>query len=249
MQGKWGRDHSRSPLRLPPGDDLAGAGDRAGGRAGLLPALVTRGREGPERSHDVRRIATAAFILLIAAQVIAPAGPGARGEGKEKVQFKAREFEPGAVRLLDGPFREAMLRDQKYLLSLDNDRLLHNFRVNAGLPSSARPLGGWEAPDVELRGHSVGHFLTALALMYAGTGDERFKAKGDALVAELARVQQALPSRGANPGYLSAFPEEFFDRVDKRQRVWPLTTRCIRSWPVCSTCVSSRATGRRSTYS
>ncbi|HZS03548.1 MAG TPA: beta-L-arabinofuranosidase domain-containing protein [Blastocatellia bacterium] len=168
----------------------------------------------------MRRIATAAFILLIAAQVIAPAGPGARGEGKEKVQFKAREFEPGAVRLLDGPFREAMLRDQKYLLSLDNDRLLHNFRVNAGLPSSARPLGGWEAPDVELRGHSVGHFLTALALMYAGTGDERFKAKGDALVAELARVQQALPSRGANPGYLSAFPEEFFDRVDKRQRVW-----------------------------
>jgi DUF1680 family protein len=106
------------------------------------------------------------------------------------------------------------------LLELDSDRLLHNFRVTAGLPSSAQPLGGWEDPKGELRGHTVGHFLSACALMYAATGDARFKEKGDRIVAELAKVQEALPSKGFNKGFLSAYPEEFFDRVDKRVRVW-----------------------------
>jgi DUF1680 family protein len=153
---------------------------------------------------------------------VARRGPAAvRPESpKVAVTLAARPFPLQDVRLLDGPFREAMQRDQKYLLALEPDRLLHNFRVNAGLPSTARPLGGWEAPDVELRGHSVGHYLSALALMYASTGDERFKARGDLMVAELAKVQAALPSRGAHAGYLSAFPEELIDRVDARQKVW-----------------------------
>ncbi len=138
----------------------------------------------------------------------------------DKIESAARPFPPEAVRLLDGPFKEAMARDQAYLLSLDPDRLLHNFRVNAGLPSTAQPLGGWEAPDVELRGHSVGHYLSALALMYAGTGDVRFKTRAEAIVAELARVQQALAQKGAGTGYLSAFPEEFIDRVEARKPVW-----------------------------
>ena len=112
-----------------------------------------------------------------------------------------------------------MIRDEEYLLSLDQDRLLHNFRVTAGLPSSAQPLGGWEAPDVELRGHSVGHYLSAVSIMYASTGDTRFKARADSLVAELAKVQAA-EAKTFNPGYLSAFPEELFDRVDSRRRVW-----------------------------
>ena len=144
---------------------------------------------------------------------------GAAAPVREVVPLRARGFPLSDVRLLDGPFREAMVRDQQFLLSLDLDRLLHTFRLNAGLPSSATPLGGWEAPDVELRGHSLGHFLTASALMYAATGDERFKSRVDAVVAELAKVQDALAKR-ANPGYLSAFPEEFFDRVETRRRVW-----------------------------
>ena len=55
--------------------------------------------------------------------------------------------------------------------------------------------------------------------MYAATGDARFKSRADSLVSELAKVQAALAAR-ANTGYLSAFPEEFFDRVERRQRVW-----------------------------
>jgi DUF1680 family protein len=103
---------------------------------------------------------------------------------------------------------------------MDSDRLLHNFRVTAGLPSTAEPLGGWEEPKGELRGHSVGHYLTACALMYAATGEARFKDKANGIVAELAKVQAALPARGFNPGFLSAYPEEFFDRVEKRVQVW-----------------------------
>ena len=133
---------------------------------------------------------------------------------------KVWQFLPTEVRLLDGPFRDAMLRDQQFLLALDPDRLLHTFRLNAGLPSMAQPLGGWEAPDVELRGHSTGHYLSALSLMYAYTGDQRFKARADLLVAELAKVQDALAAKASHPGYLSAFPEELLDRVETRRAVW-----------------------------
>jgi hypothetical protein len=134
---------------------------------------------------------------------------------KPSVPMKATAFALEDVRLLDGPFKHAMELDAKYVLSLDADRLLHNFRLNAGLPSTARPLGGWEAPSGELRGHFVGHYLSACAQMFASTGDARFKDKGDAIVAGMAECQTKLGS-----GYLSAFPESFFDRVERRQNVW-----------------------------
>jgi DUF1680 family protein len=139
--------------------------------------------------------------------------------GKLKVQpvvpLKVHAFELEDVRLLDGPFKHAMELDEQYLLALDVDRLLHNFRVNAGLPSNAKPLGGWEAPDCELRGHFVGHYLSACAQMYASAGDQRYKAKGDAVVAGLAECQTKIGS-----GYLSAYPESFIERVEKPSRVW-----------------------------
>jgi len=135
---------------------------------------------------------------------------------KEAIDFKAQPFNLKQVHLLDGPFKDAMERDRKYLHELDSDRLLHMFRVNAGLPSSAEPLGGWERPDCELRGHTMGHYLSACALMYASTGDEKLKAKADAIVAELAKCQE----KSGETGYLSAFPESWFDRVEAVKRVW-----------------------------
>ncbi len=131
------------------------------------------------------------------------------------VPLKPLAFRLEEVRLLDGPFKHAMELDRQYLLSLDVERLLHNFRVNAGLPSSAEPLGGWEEPNCELRGHFVGHYLSACAMMYAGTADERLEEKGNAVVSGLAECQARIGS-----GYLSAYPEEFIDRVEARKRVW-----------------------------
>jgi uncharacterized protein len=131
------------------------------------------------------------------------------------IPLRAYAFDLRDVRLLDGPLKHAQELDRRYLLSLDPNRLLYTFRRNAGLPTSATPLGGWERPDCELRGHFTGHYLTACALMYASTSDAALKAKGDAVVRGLAECQAQFPS-----GYLSAFPEEYFDRVESGRRVW-----------------------------
>ena len=157
---------------------------------------------------------------LLAVTVVFSALSGWADVPALKVSHVVEPFALPDVRLLDGPFRDAMLRDQKYLLSLDPDRLLHTFRLNVGLPSSAQPLGGWEEPKCELRGHSLGHYLSALSMMYASTGDVAFKQRADHIVAELAVCQSHSVSAGFHEGYLSAFPESFIDRVEQRQKVW-----------------------------
>ena len=80
-------------------------------------------------------------------------------------------------------------------------------------PPRRQPLGGWEEPRCEVRGHFVGHYLSACALMYASTGDERLQGQGRR------RSSPDWPSarRSFGNGYLSAFPEEFFDRVEAAQ--------------------------------
>lgn len=81
-------------------------------------------------------------------------------------------FSLSQVSLSNSPFTENRDRTLSYLRFLDTDRLLYNFRVAAGLPNlGVQAPGGWEAPDVKLRGHSTGHFLKALSQAYAGTGD------------------------------------------------------------------------------
>jgi uncharacterized protein len=119
------------------------------------------------------------------------------------------------VRILDPDLLR--MRDQtlNYLLALDSDRLLHNFRVNAKLPSSAEPLYNRESPTNGWRGHYVGHFLSACGQMYASTGDVRIKTKADAMVVELAKCQAQLGNRG----YLSAFPESSFDDLEQGRPV------------------------------
>jgi DUF1680 family protein len=155
------------------------------------------------------------FQTMLAAVWLA-CGAYASAAASEVAPRQVTPFPLQAVRLLDGPFKAAMERDGTYMLSLDPDRLLHNFRVNAGLPSPAEPLGNWEKPASELRGHLTGHYLSACALMAASTGDERFSERAALLVRELAQCQAALgPS-----GYLSAFPESFFDRLEKGEKVW-----------------------------
>jgi DUF1680 family protein len=124
-------------------------------------------------------------------------------------------FAPSQVRLRPGPALDAAEVNRRFVLGQDVDRLLHNFRKNAGLPSSAAPLGGWEAPDNELRGHYVGHYLSACALIWASFGDAQARQRGDKVVAVLADCQRV---RGN--GYLSAFPEEFFDRLRDNRPVW-----------------------------
>ncbi|XP_061361383.1 uncharacterized protein LOC133305236 [Gastrolobium bilobum] len=120
------------------------------------------------------------------------------------------------VRLLVGSIHwRAQQTNLEYLLMLDVDRLLWSFRKNAGLPTPGTPYGGWEGADVELRGHFVGHYLSASALMWASTQNGSLKEKMSALVAGLSACQERIGT-----GYLSAFPSEFFDRFEAVQSVW-----------------------------
>jgi len=158
--------------------------------------------------------------VLMASPRQDPVVDTAQKDGKtvsyERVPWQVRPFPMKQVRLGEGSCKIAMEADRQYLRSLPPDRLLHTFRINAGIASSAQPLGGWEAPDCELRGHYAGgHYLSACALMYVSSGDEDLKKNADTVVAELGKCQTALKS-----GYLSAFPIEFFDRLRERQRVW-----------------------------
>jgi len=133
------------------------------------------------------------------------------GGGRRRVE----PFALGDVRLGAGAAADEFAVNRRYLLALDPDRLLHTFRLTAGLPTSAAPLGGWEAPDNELRGHFTGHYLSALALMHAQSGDAEAQRRASYVVAELARCQAAIGT-----GYLAAFPEELFDRLRVDKRVW-----------------------------
>lgn len=158
----------------------------------------------------------------LAAQSIYPG----QHAGKMKVETSApvaiKGFDLKDIRLLPSRFRDNMLRDSAWMASIDVNRLLHSFRTNAGVWAgreggymTVKKLGGWESLDCELRGHTTGHLLSAYGLMYAATGSEIFKLKGDSIVTELGKVQDALGN-----GYLSAFPEELINRNIKGQSVW-----------------------------
>jgi DUF1680 family protein len=135
---------------------------------------------------------------------------------RREVAPKVRPFALNEVLLDPGPLQQAREWNRAYMLRLPNDRLLHNFRVTAGIPSVATPLGGWEAPKSELRGHFVGHYLSAAAMLYAATRDAVIKTKADGLVVGIAECQEKLNESG----FVAAYPSEFFVRLDKRDKVW-----------------------------
>jgi DUF1680 family protein len=147
---------------------------------------------------------------------------------EDKLKPAIYSFDLQDIRLLESRFLQNMEREQKWLMSLGTNRLLHSFRTNAGVYSGSEggyddglALRGWESLDCELRGHIMGHILSGLALMYASTGDAQYKRKGDSLVSGLYEVQKALNQYG----YLSAFPQELINRNLAGKPVWaPLYT-------------------------
>ena len=145
-------------------------------------------------------------------------------EGKVNscLSTKVQAFDLQDIRLTESRFLDNLQRDSAWLMSISADRLLHSFRTASGVWAgleggymTVKKLGGWESLDCELRGHTTGHILSASALLYAATGSECFKMKGDSLVTGLKAVQEANGN-----GYISAFPEGLIDRNLKGQRVW-----------------------------
>lgn len=102
------------------------------------------------------------------------------------------------VRLLPSPFKTAVDVNEAYLLSVNPDRLLHNYRKFAGLTPKAEPYGGWERDTIA--GHSLGHYLSAISLMHAQTGNAALKLRAAYIIDELALVQGA-----HGDGYVAGF--------------------------------------------
>ena len=103
------------------------------------------------------------------------------------------------VRLAAGPFLDAQQTDLHYLLELEPDRLLAPFQREAGLPARQESYGNWESGGLD--GHMGGHYLSALALMVASTGDAEALVRLNYFVAELKKCQD----KNGN-GYLGGIP-------------------------------------------
>jgi len=100
------------------------------------------------------------------------------------------------IRLLPSLFLDSVHTNQRYLMRLEPDRLLHNFLKFAGFEPKGGIYGGWE--NDTLSGHTLGHYLSALSLTYAQTGNERLRGRVDYIMSELVRIQ-------ADDGYVSGF--------------------------------------------
>jgi uncharacterized protein len=124
--------------------------------------------------------------------------PNAARAWEEKI-LKVRPLPLNSVRLTGGPLKHAQELDAEYLLQLEPDRMLAYLRQRAGLEPKGKPYGGWDGAGRQLTGHIAGHYLSAVSLMWAATGDARFKERADYIVSELKTVQDA-----QGDGYLGA---------------------------------------------
>lgn len=117
-------------------------------------------------------------------------------------------FDLKEVRLKEGPFKNAQDVDLKYILALNPDRLLAPYLIASGLPVKAERYGNWES--IGLDGHIAGHYLSALAMMYASTGNMEVKNRLDYMISELEKCQQ----KNGN-GYVGGIPQGkvFWDRI------------------------------------
>ncbi len=129
------------------------------------------------------RRATLAFCLSL---VVLSALPALAADDVVKAKREIEPFNLSQVRLLPSPFKSAQDKNSEYLLSVEPDRLIARFRENVGLEPRAKNYGGWEAQSIA--GHSLGHYLSAIAKSYASTGDERFKERAEYVASELGRV-------------------------------------------------------------
>lgn len=112
--------------------------------------------------------------------------PGLAATGRT-LPATARPFPLSAVRLRPSDFARAVEVNRAYLKSLSADRLLHNYRVFAGLEAKAPVYGGWESDTIA--GHTLGHFLSALALTHAQTGDTECVTRARYILGELVECQ------------------------------------------------------------
>jgi uncharacterized protein len=123
------------------------------------------------------------------------------------------------VKIHDGELRRREGANRDYLMRLTNDNLLINFKLEAGryvgrgLASDSH--GGWESPVCQLRGHFLGHWLSAAAIHYEMSGDRELKAKADVIIDELAECQKDNGGQWVGP-----IPEKYLHWIAKGKNIW-----------------------------
>lgn len=129
------------------------------------------------------------------------------------------------VHLTDGLFKEREKVNREYLISLNNNALLQNFYLEAGIilpgaqvisnPENSYLHWGWEAPSCQLRGHFLGHWLSAAAHLISSNKDRELEAKLYNIVDELKRCQIC------NGGeWIGSIPEKYFKRLETNDYIW-----------------------------
>ncbi len=127
--------------------------------------------------------------------------------GKAQTNHQVSYFSLQDVKLLSSPFLQAQQTDLHYILALDPDRLSAPFLREAGLTPKAPSYTNWE--NTGLDGHIGGHYLSALSMMYAATGDTAIYHRLNYMLNELHRAQQAVGTGfiGGTPGSLQLWKE------------------------------------------
>jgi len=143
-------------------------------------------------------VAVSRRILLQGTAAAALLGMSGAHAAQAAMPTVASPFPLDHVRLLPSPYATAVDSNLKYLLSLSADRFLHNYHQFAGLPIKGEVYGGWESDTIG--GEGLGHYLSALALMYAQTGNAECKNRIAYIVSEMDRVQKA-----QGDGYVAGF--------------------------------------------
>ncbi|MDY7539334.1 glycoside hydrolase family 127 protein [Undibacterium sp. 5I1] len=149
------------------------------------------------RRQMLQGIAGSAFLTSFAS-----ASPVIKLTYPFELPKKAAPISLEQVRLLPSPYYDAVVANKAYLLRLKPDRFLHNYHQFAGLPVKDKAYGGWEADTIA--GEALGHYLTALSLMYAQTGDSEMRKRVDYIFNELELAQNAQGS-GDSAGYIAGF--------------------------------------------
>jgi len=161
---------------------------------------------GRSRRNFLASAGTAALAAGVAPMAWTPAVAAAPEPPTGAAPAVLRPFDLADVDLGESPFLHAQRMTEAYLLRLQPDRMLHNFRVNAGLQPKAPVYGGWESEptweDINCHGHTLGHYLSACSLAWRSTHDRRFKQRVDYIAAELAECQKV-----SGTGLVCAFPK------------------------------------------
>ena len=123
-----------------------------------------------------------------------------------------------SAHLLPGLFKERADVNRAYLMELKTEDLLQNFYLEAGIRTDRDVTEmhlGWESPTCQLRGHFLGHWLSAASMLVAQNNDRELKAKLDIIIDELERCQKLNGGR-----WIGSIPEKYFEKLEKNEYIW-----------------------------